>query len=150
MLHGWRTADRSRGVRSEPGAELGTEAKMDSSAAVDDPGGDEELVEVRMLVPRRALVQSAPAPELVSQANVLDALGIPPRRFLELVRSPRFPGRVRRSGRLRLVRRVDLLEHLEHEDEADRVDDVGDETPRRSTLAERLGLEDVRQRARRR
>lgn len=100
------------------------------------------------MLPRAALVQAAPVPELVSQASSLAVLGLPPRRFLEIVRSPRFAGRVLRDGRLRLVRRVDLLEHLERETEAAAADNDGDEqaaaSTARPTLADRLGLEAVR------
>ncbi len=104
-----------------------------------DPGVD-DLVEVRMLVPRRALVQEAPAAEMVSQESSLELFGVPPRRFLELVRSPRFPGRVLRLGRLR---RTDLLSFLE---QADETPEVVDESPRptpATSLVERLGLEEV-------
>lgn len=104
----------------------------------------DDLVEVRMLVPRGALVQPAPAPELVSQANALEAFGLPPRRFLEIVRSPRFPGRVLRSGRLRLVRPADLLAHLERGAESEH---EAEPPPEPSSLVERLGLEAVRGRA---
>ncbi len=110
----------------------------------------EDLVEVRVMLPRAALVQAPPVPELVSQASSLAVLGIPPRRFLELVRSPRFAGRVLRDGRLRLVRRVDLISHLESETEAAReASNDGAEHPTtstttRPTLADRLGLEAVR------
>ena len=108
----------------------------------------EDLVEVRVMLPRSALVQAPPVPELVSQASSLAVLGIPPRRFLEIVRSPRFAGRVLRDGRLRLVRRVDLLDHLERETDAAREHNDCDEqpttAPARPSLADRLGLEAVR------
>lgn len=107
-----------------------------------------ELVEVRMLVPRAALVQAPPAPEYISQANCLETFGLPPRRFLEIARSPRFAGRVLREGRLRLVRRSDLLAHLERTT-AEAAAGGNDEQPATlapSTLADRLGLEVVRRR----
>lgn len=112
---------------------------------------EEELVEVRMLVPRTALVQTPPAPELISQANSLETFGLPPRRFLEIVRSPRFPGRVLRDGRLRLVHRADLLAHLERAtaEATSAAGNGNDEQPAATaagTLADRLGLEAVRRR----
>lgn len=74
---------------------------------------DGDFVEVRLVVPRGVFEQQPPAPELVSQANSMEVLGLPKRRFLELVRSPGYPGRVLKLGRLRLVRRTELLAHLE-------------------------------------
>ncbi len=114
---------------------------------------DDELVEVRLLLPRRALPAPAPPradPELVSQENVRDLFGVPPRRFLEMVRSPAFPGRVLRIGKLRLVRREELLAHLHKIDEGVRAEAAsGDDEPRPS-LATRLGLEEAPAPARRR
>lgn len=73
---------------------------------------------------------------------------LPPRRFLEMVRDPRFGGRVLRIGRLRLVKREDLLAHLHALDE--REGDVEEIEPDRApaSLVERLGLEEVPRRAR--
>lgn len=111
----------------------------------------EDLLELRVLVPRSSL-PSAPSrveAELVSQESSLELFGLPSRRFLELVRDPRFPGRVLRVGKLRLVRREDLLAHLhavdEGPDERDREESAPAGPP---SLAERLGLEEVPRRAR--
>lgn len=111
---------------------------------------DDEFVEVRMLVPRSELVQAAPAPELVSQANVLDTFGVPPRRFLEIVRSPRFPGRVLRNGHLRLVRRADFLAALERMDGEVTEPEAPTEPAKLAPLAERLGFEEAPRASRRR
>ncbi len=112
---------------------------------------DEDLLELRVLVPRSAL-PSTPArveAELVSQESSLELFGLPPRRFLEMVRDPRFPGRVLRVGKLRLARREDLLAHLHAVDEApdEREREESAPPPPRS-LAERLGLEEAPRRAR--
>jgi hypothetical protein len=122
--------------------------------AVDVSERDDDLVEVRMLVPRAALVQAAPAPELVSQATSLGTFGVPARRFLEIVRRADFPGRVIRNGKLRLVRPADFIAALERidatEEQGPRPTAEAESAPtRRSSIAEELGLEEA-PRARRR
>lgn len=72
-----------------------------------------ETVRLEFEVPRRAFVEQAALPELVSQKTSLAVLGIPPRAFLELVRSARFPLPVTRLGKLRLVRRDALVSWFE-------------------------------------
>lgn len=113
---------------------------------VEDSSGD--LVEVRLVVPRRVLQQQAPSPELVSQATSAEVLGVPKRRFLEIVRSPSYPGRVLKVGRLRLVRRTEFVAHLESvtAQRAPRAQPAaGGEIRGRSVhgLLDRLGLEEV-------
>lgn len=100
---------------------------------IEDSSGD--LVEVRLVVPRRVLQQQAPSPELVSQATSAEVLGVPKRRFLEIVRSPSYPGRVLKVGRLRLVRRTEFVAHLESL------------TDGRATVPESAGPRDAKARA---
>lgn len=112
---------------------------------VEDSSGD--LVEVRLVVPRRVLQQQAPSPELVSQATSAEVLGVPKRRFLEIVRSPSYPGRVLKLGRLRLVRRTEFIAHLEllTQQSATRVQpsERAHDRSRSLGLLDRLGLEEV-------
>jgi hypothetical protein len=70
-----------------------------------------EGVELRVVVPRDQLPSVAPA-ELFSQANCHQLLGIPPRKFLELLRRDGAP-RAQKLGKLRLVRRDEMLAFLD-------------------------------------
>lgn len=70
----------------------------------------EDGIEVRIVVPRDAL-PTAPRPDYYSQQNC-ELLGLTKRTFLELLRRPGAP-RVTKVGKLRLVRREDILSFLE-------------------------------------
>lgn len=69
-----------------------------------DPG-----VELRLVVPRSAL--PAPPVDYYSQITA-HLLGLTPRRYLELLRRSGAPP-VLRDGRLRLVKRDDMLDYLD-------------------------------------
>ena len=78
-------------------------------------------------------------------ASSMDELGMPKRRFLELVRSPRYRGRVIKLGRLRLVRRTELLAHLEELSSGSSGEESSDLVHRSTvpSLLKELGLEEV-------
>ncbi len=94
-------------------------------------------VEIVVRVPRSALVHRPPAPELVTQHNALDVIGLKPRQFLALIRSA--PLRVIKTGRTRGVRREELMAYLETLTEGRTEED----RTRPLSLAEQLGLENV-------
>ena len=64
-------------------------------------------------MPTEAFIVTAAPPDMVSQKNVEAVTGIPPHVYLEEIRSPRFPLPVIKLGKLRLVKRVDLLAYLD-------------------------------------
>ncbi len=66
-----------------------------------------------VVLPPEALTIIAPAPEMISQINVEQVLGIPPRAYLELLREPGCPVEVVRVGKLRVVDRSQLRGWLE-------------------------------------
>ena len=72
---------------------------------------DHDYVEIRAMVPRDALVQRLPSPDIVTQHNALHTVGLQPRQFLELLRTASLP--VIKAGRTRGVRRELLLAYLE-------------------------------------
>ncbi|NUQ11363.1 MAG: hypothetical protein HUU26_03405 [Gemmatimonadaceae bacterium] len=89
-----------------------------------EPIGDrrESHVKAVIEIPREALrgiagaaavAVAGPAPDLLSQKNVAAITGIPPRVYLELIRSQGFPVAVTRLGKLRLVNRAAFVAYLE-------------------------------------
>jgi hypothetical protein len=94
-------------------------------------------VEISVRVPRDALVYRPAPPDLVTQHNVLDAIGLKPRQFLEFIRTA--PLAVVKIGRTRGVRREELLGYLDTLTE--RATNGGATEAREVPLAERLGLE---------
>lgn len=70
----------------------------------------DDTVELRIVVPRDQL-PTAPAPDYYSQRNC-DLLGLGHRTFLELLRRPGAPT-VTRVGKLRLVKRAEMLAYME-------------------------------------
>ena len=63
-------------------------------------------------IPTDALTVIAAPPETLSQRNVEAVTGIPPRVYLEELRSPGFPLPVVRLGKLRVVERSAFLDYL--------------------------------------
>ena len=63
-------------------------------------------------IPTEALTVVASPPETLSQRNIEAVTGIPPRVYLEEVRSPGFPLPVVRLGKLRIVDRSAFLDYL--------------------------------------
>jgi len=56
-----------------------------------------------LVIPAGAITLIAPRPAFVSQKTSLNILGIPPDRFLAMVRAPGFPLPVARLGKQRVV-----------------------------------------------
>lgn len=73
-------------------------------------------IEFRVTIPRSSLPQMPPA-DYYSQKNCERLLGMPRRKFLELLRRPGAP-EVFRVGKLRMVRRAAFQEFLERIEEA--------------------------------
>jgi hypothetical protein len=63
-------------------------------------------------IPTDALTIVAAPPETLSQRNIEAVTGIPPRVYLEEIRSPGFPLPVVRLGKLRIVERAPFLDYL--------------------------------------
>lgn len=80
-----------------------------------------EGVELRIVVPRESL-PVAPAPEYYSQRNC-DLLGIGHRTYLELLRRPGAPA-VTKIGKLRLVKREEMLAFMERLRELERAREI--------------------------
>ncbi|MCC6556019.1 MAG: hypothetical protein IT372_23910 [Polyangiaceae bacterium] len=87
-----------------------------------DRHGRESHIKAVIEIPREALrgiagaaavAVAGPAPDLLSQKNVGAITGIPPRVYLELIRSQGFPIAVTRLGKLRLVNRAAFVAYLE-------------------------------------
>lgn len=96
-----------------------------------------DRVTVVLELPKEALVHRAAPPDLVTQHNCFQVLGIWPRQFLELIRVA--PLEVAKLGRSRAVRREALLAYVESL--------IGPKEPRSGpeqppSLAEQLGLEE--------
>lgn len=72
--------------------------------------GQNDLVELRIVVPRTHLPMTAP-PDFYSQVNC-GLLGLPKRTYLELLRRPDAPP-VTRVGKLRLVARDDMIAYIQ-------------------------------------
>jgi len=70
-------------------------------------------VRATLAIPEHAVRVIASPPETLTQRNVEAATGLPARTFLELIRSPGFPLRVRHIGKLRVFNRVAFVQWLE-------------------------------------
>jgi len=70
-------------------------------------------VTTTVMLPPDALTIVAPAPEMISQINVEQVLGIPARTYLELLREPECTVTVTSIGKLRLVDRNKFRSWLE-------------------------------------
>jgi len=89
---------------------------------IDSPEGAAETPDMRsrmtarvtttVTLPPDALTVVAPHPEMISQINVEQTLGIPVRIYLELLREDDCPLEVTSLGKLRLVHRKQLLRWL--------------------------------------
>ena len=72
-------------------------------------------VKATLVIPEKAVRIIAAPPDTLTQRNVEAATGIPPRVYLDLIRSPGFPVRVTKVGKLRVVSRLAFLAWLEQE-----------------------------------
>jgi hypothetical protein len=70
-------------------------------------------VRATLTIPEHAVRVIASPPETLTQRNVEAVTGLPARKFLELIRSPGFPLRVRHIGKLRVVNRAAFVQWLE-------------------------------------
>ena len=70
-------------------------------------------VRATLSIPEHAVRVIASPPETLTQRNVEAVTGVPVRVFLELIRAPGFPLRVRHIGKLRVVNRAAFVEWLE-------------------------------------
>jgi len=78
-----------------------------------ESNGSRGFIQATLAIPEHAVrVISAP-PETITQRNVEAVTGLPARTFLELIRSPGFPLRVRHIGKLRVVNRAAFVQWLE-------------------------------------
>jgi len=81
----------------------------------DVPGSSStnRTIQATLAIPETAIRVLAAPPETLTQRNVEAVTGLPARTFLELIRSPGFPLRVRRIGKLRVVNREGFVKWLE-------------------------------------
>jgi hypothetical protein len=93
-------------------------------------------------IPTDALTVIAAPPETLSQRNVEAVTGIPPRVYLEEIRSPGFPLPVVRLGKLRIVERSAFLDYLRTRAAANSNDESDSSGGVASVLAE-IGLDPV-------
>lgn len=71
-----------------------------------DLGADGDTFTIPLRVPRALLTIVAAPPDTLSQRNVFDVTGIPPRAYLKALREPGFGVPVARIGKLRVVDRA--------------------------------------------
>ena len=74
------------------------------------------IVMATLGIPSDAIRVIAAPPDTLTQRNVEAATGLPPRVYLEVIRTPMFPLRVAKLGKLRIVNRVAFVEWLERQD----------------------------------
>jgi hypothetical protein len=74
------------------------------------------IVMATLAIPSNAIRVVAAPPDTLTQRNVEAVTGLPPRVYLEVIRTPTFPLRVARLGKLRIVNRAAFVEWLERQD----------------------------------
>jgi hypothetical protein len=100
------------------------------------------IVMATLAIPSDAIRVIAAPPDTLTQRNVESVTGLPPRVYLEVIRTPTFPLRVAKLGKLRIVNRVAFVEWLERQDMdtiATERDDVDVESPN-NTVGDILDL----------
>jgi len=100
-------------------------------------------VTTTVVLPPDALTVVAPAPDMISQLNVEQMLGIPARTYLELQREPGCPVAITQVGKLRLVDRHEFRRWLVARGKARRaavVSDKGADSDALPTLEEQMRL----------
>ncbi len=75
-----------------------------------------DFVRATLAIPSDAIRVIAAPPDTLTQRNVEAVTGLPPRVYLEVIRTPTFPLRVAKLGKLRIVNRVAFVEWLERQD----------------------------------
>jgi len=78
-----------------------------------DSDGLRGFIQATLAIPENAVRVISALPETITQRNVEAVTGLPARTFLELLRSPGFPLRVRHIGKLRVVNRAAFVQWLE-------------------------------------
>jgi hypothetical protein len=84
-----------------------------------------DFVTATLAIPSDAIRVIAAPPDTLTQRNVEAVTGLPPRVYLEVIRTPTFPLRVAKLGKLRIVNRASFVEWLERQD-VDAIPTVGD------------------------
>ena len=111
-------------------------------------------VRATLAIPAHAVRVIASPPETLTQRNVEAVTGLSPRVYLEVIRTPTFPLRVAKLGKLRIVNRAAFVEWLEqrHADEcsensaATSAREIEQETPNAiGSILDRVGLERTRE-----
>ncbi|HRI71824.1 MAG TPA: hypothetical protein PK156_46645 [Polyangium sp.] len=74
------------------------------------------IVTATLAIPGDAIRVIAAPPDTLTQRNVEAVTGLPPRVYLEVIRTLTFPLRVAKLGKLRIVNRVAFVEWLERQD----------------------------------
>jgi hypothetical protein len=74
------------------------------------------VVMATLAIPSDAIRVIAAPPDTLTQRNVEAVTGLPPRVYLEVIRTPTFPLRVAKLGKLRIVNRAAFVEWLERQD----------------------------------
>ncbi len=75
-----------------------------------------DIVTATLAIPSDAIRVIAAPPDTLTQRNVEAVTGLPPRVYLEVIRTPTFPLRVAKLGKLRIVNRAAFVEWLERQD----------------------------------
>ncbi len=75
-----------------------------------------DFVTATLAIPSHAIRVIAAPPHTLTQRNVEAVTGLPPRVYLEVIRTPTFPLRVAKLGKLRIVNRAAFVEWLERQD----------------------------------
>ncbi len=70
-------------------------------------------VRATLAIPEHAVRVIASPPETLTQRNVEAVTGLSPRVYLEVIRTPAFPLRVAKLGKLRIVNRAAFVQWLE-------------------------------------
>jgi hypothetical protein len=72
-----------------------------------------DFVTATLAIPSDAIRVIAAPPDTLTQRNVEAVTGLPPRVYLEVIRTPTFPLRVAKLGKLRIVNRAAFVAWLE-------------------------------------
>ncbi len=75
--------------------------------------GADGCVMATLAIPSDAIRVVAAPPDTLTQHNVEAVTGLPPRIYLEVIRTPTFPLRVAKLGKLRIVNRAAFVQWLE-------------------------------------
>jgi hypothetical protein len=74
------------------------------------------IVTATLAIPSDAIRVIAAPPDTLTQRNIEAVTGLPPRVYLEVIRTPTFPLRVAKLGKLRIVNRAAFVEWLVRQD----------------------------------